>query len=96
MSFFCIFLGKSTAPTVAAADQVEECPSAVPESVYQTDPKTMHIEEAAVASGRGKGKMSGKRVFDNSMLCLYKYNIYTGVQPVLFFVFISSPMKSTY
>ena len=75
MSFFCIFLGKSTAPTVAAADQVEECPSAVPESVYQTDPKTMHIEEAAVASPRGKGKMSGKRVFHNPMLCFYKYNI---------------------
>ncbi|XP_015777362.1 PREDICTED: uncharacterized protein LOC107355329 isoform X6 [Acropora digitifera] len=48
--------GKSTAPTVAAADQVEQCPSAVPESVYQTDLKTMqlHIEEAAVTSARGK------------------------------------------
>ena len=84
------FLGKSTAPTVAAADQVEKCPSAVPESVYQTDPKTMllQIEEAAVTSARGKGKMSDKRLFQNLMLCFYKYNVQnTGVQPS--FVFCS-------
>ena len=82
--FSAFFLGKSTASTVAVPDQVAKGPSAVPESVYQTDPKTMplHIEEAAVTSARGKGKMSGKRLFQNPMLCFYKYNVQrTGVQP---------------
>ena len=55
---------------MAAADKVEQCPSAVPESVCQTDPKTMqlHIEEAAVlvSSARGKGKMSGKGMIRKS------------------------------
>ena len=60
--FSAFFLGTSSALTVAADDKVEQCPSAVPESVCQTDPKAMqlHIEEAAVTSARGKGKMSGK------------------------------------
>ena len=60
--FSAFFLGTSSALTVAAADKVEQCPSAVPESVCQTHPKTMqlHIEEAAVSSARGKGKISGK------------------------------------
>ena len=60
--FSAFFLGTSSALSVAAADKVEQCPSAVPESVCQTDPKTMqlHIEEAAVTSARGKGKMSSK------------------------------------
>ena len=73
--FSAFFQGtSSTALTVAAADQVEKCPSAVPESVYQTDPKTMqlHIEEAAVTSARGKGKMSGKRMIQISHAELVK------------------------
>ena len=87
--FSTFFLGKSTAPTVAAADQVEQCPSAVPESVYQTDLKTMqlHIEEAAVTSARGKGKMSGKRMIQKSHAgLLYKYNmqVYNRALPFYF------------
>ena len=78
--FSAFFLGKSTALTVAAPDQVKECPrefAEFTEIFYQTDPKTMlqHIEEAAVTSSSGKGKMSGKRVFQNPVLCFYKYNI---------------------
>ena len=63
-TFSAFFLGTSTAPTVATADKVEQLPSAVPESVCQTYPKTLqlHIEEAAVTSARGKGKISGKRM----------------------------------
>ena len=53
---------------MAAADKVEQCPSAVPESVCQTHPQTMrlHIEEAAVSSARGKGKISGKGMIRKS------------------------------
>mgnify|MGYP000211732113 FL=1 len=53
---------------MAAADKVEQCPSAVSESVCQSHPKTMqlHIEEAAVSSARGKGKMSGKGMIRKS------------------------------
>ncbi|XP_015765567.1 PREDICTED: uncharacterized protein LOC107344434 [Acropora digitifera] len=52
-----VYAGTCTAPTEAAADKVEQRPSAGPESVCQTDPKTMqlHIEEPAVTSARGKG-----------------------------------------
>ena len=77
MYFSAFFLGTSTALNVAAADKVEQCPGAVPESVCQTDPTSMqvHIEEAAVTSARSKGKMSGKRVIQNPMLSFYKYNI---------------------
>ena len=59
--FSAFFQGTSSALNVAEADKVEQCPSAVPGSVCQTDPKTMqlHIEEAAVTSARAKGKMSG-------------------------------------
>ena len=66
--FSAFFLGISSALNVAEADKVEQCPSAVPESVSQTDPKTMqlHIEEAAVTSVRGKGKMSGKGMIQKS------------------------------
>jgi len=62
---------------VAADDLVEQCPGAVPESICQNDPKTMqqHIEKRVVTSGRGKGKMSVKRMFQNPMLSFYKYNI---------------------
>ena len=62
---------------VAADDLVERCPSAVPESICQHDPKTMqeHIEKGVVTSGRGKGKMSSERMFQNPMLSFYKYNI---------------------
>ena len=75
MSFCSIFfLGKSTTPTVAAADKVETCPSAVPESLGQTDPNTMqlHIEEAAVTCARGKGKMSAKTVLDMNVALLFQ------------------------
>ena len=81
MSFFCTFVGTSAAPTVAAADMVEQCPCAVPESVCQSDKKTMqqHIEEAAVTSARGKGNMSGKRMIQKSHAELVRVQ-HTGVQ----------------
>ena len=63
---------------VAADDLVEQCPGAVPESIIcQHDPKTMQqpIEKGGVTSGRGKGKMSSERMFQNPMLSFYKYNI---------------------
>ena len=56
----------------AADDLVEQCPGAVPESICQHDPKTMqeHIEKGVVTTGRGKGKMSSERTFQNPMLSL--------------------------
>ena len=50
---------------VAADDFVEQCPGAVAEPICQLDPKTMqqHIEKGVITSGRGKGKMSSKRMF---------------------------------
>ena len=62
---------------VAADDMVEQCPGAVPESICQHDPKTtqQHIEKGVVTSGRRKGKMSGKRMIQKTMLSFYKYNI---------------------
>ena len=64
MSCFCIFLETSAAQAVPADDLVEQCPNAVPESDCQPDstPTQQHIERGAVTSGRGNGKMSGKRV----------------------------------
>ena len=58
------FLGTSGAQAIAEDDLVEQCPSAVSESVCKPDPTTMHqhIEIGAVTSGRGNGKMLGKRV----------------------------------
>ena len=43
---------------------VEQYPSTVSESVGQPDPKAIqqHIAKAAVTSGRGQGKISGKRI----------------------------------
>ena len=43
---------------------VAQCPTGVSESVCQTDPTTIQqdIEKGAVTSGRGNGKMFGKRV----------------------------------
>ena len=64
--FFCInfFLGTSGARAVAADDLVEQCPSAVSESVCRPNRTIMqrHIEIGAVTSGRGNGKMLGKRI----------------------------------
>ena len=62
MSYFCIF--NSSAQAIAADDLVEQCPSAVSESVCQSNPTTVqhHIEISAVISGRGNGKMSAKTV----------------------------------
>ena len=84
------FLGTSAAQVIAADDLVEQCPGAVPESIYQPDPKTMqqHIEKGGVTSGRGKGKMSGKRVFWNPMLSFYKYNIQAYNSVLFCFVFV--------
>lgn len=69
------FLGTSSAQAVAAGDLVEQCPSAVSESICQLEParKRQRIEKGAVTSGRGSSKMLGKRV----MLWLHskKYNI---------------------
>ena len=65
--------------SVAAADKVDQCPSAVPGSVCQPDPKTVqqHIEKGAVTSGRGKGKISGKTVLLSlhGTSTTYKYTI---------------------
>ena len=72
---------------VAADDLVEQCPGAVPESICQHDPKTMqqqHIEKGVVTSGREKGKMSVKRMFQNPMLSFYKFNI-QAYNPGFFF-----------
>ena len=59
-----IILGTSGTQAVAEDDMVEQCPGAVSESVGQPDPTTMqqHTEIGAVTSGRGNGKMLGKRV----------------------------------
>ena len=73
---------------VAADDSVEQCPGAVTEPICQLDPTTMqqHIEKAVVTSGRGKGKMSSKRMFQSPMLSFCKYNI-QAYNPVFFFLF---------
>ena len=55
----------SAVQAVAAQfDVIVQCPSGVSESVSLSDPTAMlqHIEEGAVTSGRGQGKMSGKRI----------------------------------
>ena len=57
-------VGTSAAQAIAADDLVEQCRSAVSESVCQPNPTTVqhHIEISAVTSVRGNGKMLGKRV----------------------------------
>ena len=62
--FLHFFLGTSCAPAKAADDLFEQCPSAVSEAVGQPNPTTMqqHLEISAVTSGRGNGKMLGKRI----------------------------------
>ena len=62
--YFCIFLGTSAAQAVAADDMILQCPTRVSESVFQSIPTAMQqlIEERAVTSGRGQGKISGKRI----------------------------------
>ena len=69
------FLGTSAAQAVAADDVVAQCPTEVSESVCQSIPTTMqqHIEEGAVTSGRGQGKISGKRIM-YAGAAWYKYN----------------------
>ena len=76
MFYFCLFLGTSAAQAVAADDVVAQCPTEVSESVCQSIPTTMqqHIEEGAVTSGRGQGKISGKRIMYASGAAWYKYN----------------------
>ena len=77
MSYFCILstVGNSAAQAEAADDLVKQWPSEVPESVCQPDSKAMqqHIEKGGVTSGRGKGKMSGKRMI-HAKLAWYKCN----------------------
>ena len=70
-----IFLGTSAAQAIAADDLIEQCPNVVPESVCQPDPTTMqqHIDKGAVTSGRGQGKISGKRIM-YAEVAWYKYN----------------------
>ncbi|XP_044179056.1 uncharacterized protein LOC122960680 isoform X1 [Acropora millepora] len=48
--------GTSAAQSSSSADKVKQCPSAVPESICQPDPKTFqqNIEKGAVTSSRGK------------------------------------------
>ena len=80
MSYFCILstVGNSAAQAEAAGDLVKQGPSEVPESVCQPDAKTMqqHIEKGGVTSGRGKSKMSGKRMIHAiAKLAWYKCNI---------------------
>ena len=77
LSIIVTFFENVSILLVAADDLVEQCPGAVPESICQHDPKTMQqpIEKGRVISGRGKGKMSSKRMFQNPMLSFYKYNI---------------------
>ena len=81
-------LGTSASQAVAADNVVEQCLSLVPESVCPRYPKTMeqHIQKGAVSSGRGKGKMSGKRLIQSPMLSLYKYHVqvYNTVLPCFF------------
>ena len=74
MTIFCIFFLETSAAHVVAAnvvaanDLVEQCPSTVSESVCQPDPAIMqqHIEKGVVTSGRGKGKVRGKREMQSS------------------------------
>ena len=73
--FFLHFsVGTSAAQAIAEDDLVEQCHSAVSESVCQPHPRTMqqHIEKSAVTlTGRGNGKMLGKIV----MLRLHRTSI---------------------
>ena len=65
LSFFLHFSeGTSVAQAIAAEDLVEECPSVVSETVGQPDTTMQqHTEKGAVTlTGRGNGKMLGKRV----------------------------------
>ena len=61
--FSAFFLGTSGAQAIAADDLVEHCSSAFSESVCRPNPTTVqqHLEIGAVTSGRGNGKMLGKR-----------------------------------
>ena len=79
---------------LVAEDDLVEHPRAVPESVGHLDSKTMqqHIEKGVVTSGRGKGKMSSKRMFQNPMLSFYKY--ITPVYTQVFFFCSHGLMKS--
>ena len=54
---------------------IVQCPTGVSESVCQSNPTAMqqHIKEAAVTSGRGQGKISGKRIM-YAAAAWYKYN----------------------
>ena len=65
MSYFCNFLGTSAAQAIAADDFVEQYPTGVTvQPVSLPDPTTMRqlIGQSAVTSGRGKGKISDKRI----------------------------------
>ena len=70
------FLGTSAAEAEAADNLLAQCPTGVSESVCQSNPTAMQqdIEEGAVTSGRGHGKISGKRIM-YAEVARYKYNI---------------------
>ena len=80
-----IFLGTSAAQAIAAYDLVEQCPNVLPESVCQHDPTTMqqHIEKGAVTSGKGQGKISGKRIM-YAEVAWYKFNVQVYITVLLF------------
>mgnify|MGYP000654053636 CR=1 FL=1 len=82
-----IFLGTSAARAIAADELVEQCPYVVPESVCQPSSTTMqqHIKKGAATSGRGQGKISGKRIM-YAEVAWYKYKI-QACNTVLLFSF---------
>ena len=89
-------LGTSAAQAVAADDIILHCPSGVSESACQSNPTGMqqHIEEGAVTSDRGQGKISGKRIMYVEV-ARYKNRIQV-YSPVLLFSFLqlNENMKS--
>ena len=74
------FLGTSAAQAVAADDVMVQCPTGVSESVCQSIPTEMqqHFEEGAVTSGRGQGKISGKRIM-YAEVAWYNRQVYNAV-----------------
>ena len=71
--------GTSAAQAVAADDVIAQCATGVSESVCQSNPTAMqqHIEEGAVTSGRGQGKISGKRIMYAGVACFVNFVPFT-------------------
>ena len=70
------FSGTSAAEAEAADALVAHCLTGVTESVCQSNQTAMQqdIEEGAVTSGRGQGKISGKRIM-YAEVAQYKYKL---------------------